>query len=271
MKTILLHVHEDAGQESRFQAAFDLARATGAHISCIQVTPFQDYVASDMFGGAYVLPAEIEIIREQEEKERTAVEARMGREGLPWDWRHIDGDVVRSLLSASRLADVIIVSLPEAGGRKEDGPLPIVAELAVNSRCPVLAVPQDLKAFSPGGRALVAWDGSPEASAAVRAATPLLQGASQVHIVTVEEEGKRSFPAIDASAYLSRHGIASELHEWPKKQRSVEEALADAANELAVDWIVMGAFGHSRLRETIFGGVTRFLLTAARVPLLLAH
>ena len=68
-------------------------------------------------------------------------------------------------------------------------------------------------------------DGSHEAAVALCAARPLLALASEVHVVTVEEKAKRDFPPIDASEYLSRHGIASEIHEWPRKGRTVEEAL----------------------------------------------
>lgn len=271
MKTILLHVHDDTAQESRLQAAFDLARATGGHISCLQVTALQDYVAMDMFGGSYVMPTDIGFIRDREATKRSEIEARIAREGLSWDWRNMDGDVVRCLLYGARLADVIVATLPPPGRRAENGPLSIVGDLSVNSRCPVLAVPHDITAFECTGRAVVAWDGSPEAAVALRAAVPLLQLAEQVHLVTVEESAKRAFPGTHASEYLARHGIHSELHEWPRKDRAIEEALGSAFNELAADWIVMGAFGHSRLRETIFGGVTRYLLGAARVPLLLAH
>jgi len=178
---------------------------------------------------------------------------------------------VQCILSASRLVDAIIVTLPGPGRRGIGDPLPIVADLAISSRAPILAVPKGCKAFACQGRAMVAWDGSHEAAVALCAARPLLALASEVHVVTVEEKAKRDFPPIDASEYLSRHGIASEIHEWPRKGRTVEEALAAAADELRVDWITMGAFGHSRLRETIFGGVTRYLLGEARVPLLLAH
>jgi len=271
MKTILLHIHDDTAQESRLQAAFDIARATGGHISCLQVTPIQDYVAMDMFGGSYVLPADIAFIRDQEAKERTQIETRLTREGVSWDWRHMDGDVVRCLLYAARLIDITVVTLPPPGRRADDGPLSIVADLAVSSRHPVLAVPHDVMSFNCAGRAVIAWDGSHEAAVALSAAIPLLKIAEQVHIVTVDEPRKRDFPATDASEYLSRHDIHSELHEWPRKDRLIEEALANAINELAADWIVMGAFGHSRLRETMFGGVTRYLLGAAQVPLLLAH
>ncbi len=271
MKTILLHIHDDNGQESRMQAAFDIARATGGHISCHQVTPLAEYVAGDIYGGSYIPPTEIDIIRESEDKARAVVEARMQREGVPWDWRHSDGEVVHCLLSASRLTDVVIVSLPAQGRRSAGDPLPIVPGLAISSRAPVIAIPVAARGFQCLGRAMVAWDGSHEASVALCASRPLLALASEVHVVAVEEKAKRDFPPFDANEYLSRHGISSEIHEWPRKGRSVEEALAAAAAELRIDWIAMGAFGHSRLRETIFGGVTRYLLSEGQVPLLLAH
>lgn len=271
MKTILLHIHDDTAQESRMQAAFDLARATGAHITCLQVTSLGEYVSMDMLGGNYVATAGLDIIRAQEDEVRARIEARLTAEGLPWDWRRAEGDAVTGLLSASRLADVIIVSLPALGRRAMGDPLPIVPDLAINSRVPVLAVPASTARFESTGRAMVAWDGSHEAAMALCSARPLLALVGEVHVVTVEEKAKRDFPPLDASEYLSRHGIGSEIHEWPRKGRTVEEALAAAALELQADWIVMGAFGHSRLRETIFGGVTRYLLAEARVPLLLAH
>jgi nucleotide-binding universal stress UspA family protein len=271
MKTILLHIHDDSGQESRMQAAFDIARATGAHISCHQVTPLADIVTADIYGGSYMSPADIDLIRQQEEDARVAIAARMQREGVSWDWRHNDGEVVQCLLSASRLVDAVVVTLPVQGRRSFDDPLPIVAGLAISSRAPVIAVPVATRGFSCLGRAMVAWDGSHEAAVALCAARPLLSLAGEVHVVTVEEKTKRDFPPIEASEYLSRYGIKSEIHEWPSKGRSIEEALTAAAAELKVDWIAMGAFGHSRLRETIFGGVTRYMLSESRVPLLLAH
>ncbi|MEJ7928079.1 universal stress protein [Sphingobium sp. AN641] len=271
MKTILLHIHDDSGQESRMQAALDIARATGAHIMCHQITALPDFVAADIYGGSYMLPVDIAAIRADEDKARAVIEERLQREGVFWDWRHSDGGVVQCLLSSSRLADAILVTLPDPGRRFEADPLPIVADLAVNSRSPVIAVPVGAGGFNCKGRAMVAWDGSHEASAALCAAKSLLAVAEEVHVVTVEEKAKRDFPPLEASEYLSRHGIRSEIHEWPRKERTIEEALVAAAAELRVDWIAMGAFGHSRLRETIFGGVTRFLLREGRVPLLLAH
>ena len=90
-------------------------------------------------------------------------------------------------------------------------------------------------------------------------------------VVTVVEKAD-GFPATDALRYLSHYGIHAELHERTVSGGlTIEEALEDAAVELKADWVVMGAFGHSRLRETLFGGVTRYFINSARFPLLLVH
>ncbi len=89
--------------------------------------------------------------------------------------------------------------------------------------------------------------------------------------MTVEEASKNTFPATDAPEYLARHGIKAEVHSWPRDGRAVEDALIAAVEALKPDWMVMGAYGHSRLRQFVFGGVTRTMLREGRVPVLLAH
>src|SRR3546814_1585612 len=89
-------------------------------------------------------------------------------------------------------------------------------------------------------------------------------------LVTVDEDAD-SFPATSASEYLSRHGIASELHEWPRNDRTVEDTLIQAIRGLDASYLIMGAYGRSRLRETLFGGVTKCLMSEAPVPLLVTH
>ena len=90
-------------------------------------------------------------------------------------------------------------------------------------------------------------------------------------IFPVDSERETGFPAIDASQYLARHGIRSELHECPLAGDSVADGVREAAARLGAGYVVMGAYGHSRFRETMFGGVTRSMLGESRVPLLLAH
>lgn len=271
MTSILLHIHDDSGSESRLQAACDIAREMSAHIHCVQVTSMPTMMASDLYGGAYMAPVLVAELHDIDARMRARMEDRLAREGVSWDWRQIDGDVVRSLLATSALSDLLVVTLPSGPRREMSDPLHLAAHLALGGRTPVLAVPQDARGMALAGRALVAWDGSQEASAALRLAVPLLKFAQDVHVVTVEEAGKYPFPATDAPEYLARHHIGSQLHSWPLNGRPVEAALKAAVDALKPDWIVMGAFGHSRLRELVFGGVTRAMLREVRVPLLLAH
>ncbi|BAV63801.1 universal stress protein [Sphingobium cloacae] len=271
MKSVLLHIRDDRGAESRLQAACDLARCCEAHIQCVQVRSAPDLIAADMYGGAAFAPALADELREIDDRLRAQVEDRLSREGVSWDWRQVNGEPVGALLRAAKLSDVIVATLPEAQRRDFKDALPIAADLALGGRTAVLAMPQSAKCFPIPGRALVAWDGSQEAAAAIRAAVPLLRLAQEVHLVTIEEADKQAFPSTDAPEYLSRHGISVQVHGRPRGEEAVETALLDAINALAADWMVMGTFGHSRLRELVFGGVTRRMLREAKVPLVLAH
>lgn len=271
MKSVLLHVHDDPGAESRLQAACDIVRATDGHVRCVQLRATSYFVAADNYGGAYITPEILAELTALDERTRANMEDRLRQEGVSWDWREVDGDTVRGLLSAAALADIIVVTLPEGSRTPLAGAPNIAADLALGGRVPVMAVPQTAKSLPVTGRALVAWDGSQEASAALRLAVPLLKLAHEVHVVTVEEEGKFEFPATDASEYLAWHGVGSQLHDWPRGGRAVADALTAAVGDLRPDWMVMGAFGHSRMREFIFGGVTRAMLRDASIPILLAH
>lgn len=271
MTSILLHIHDDSGAESRLQVACDIARAADAHLHCVQVTSVPGLIASDLYGGASMAPAMMAELHDIDARLRTHIEDRLRREGVNWDWRQVDGDLVNGLLSASTLIDFMIVTLPAGPRTDMSDPPHIVADLTLGSRVPVLAVPQAARGLTVVGRGLAAWDGSQQASAALRLSLPLLKLAEEVHIVTVEEAGKHLFPSTDAPEYLARHGIKSQLHIWPQDGRSVEATLQAAIGVLKPDWMAMGAYGHSRLRELVFGGVTRSMLRQARVPLLLAH
>lgn len=274
MKSILLHVNDDSGLEARVQAALALAQRHGGHISCVQVTPFNYYSGGDPFGGVYVFADVIDSVRAQERAVRATLETRLAAAGVPFDWRKLDGDVIQSLIDQARLMDIIVLSLPQ-GGDVARPPLPIAGDIAINARAPVLAIgpvgdTATGTAFDPAGCAMVAWNGSAEAAHALQLSLSLLHGASAVHIVGVSEEAS-GLPSTEAALYLSRHGIAAEVHEWPAKGRKVDVALLHAAAELDAAFMVLGAYGHSRLRETIFGGVTRELLRHSHVPLVFAH
>jgi nucleotide-binding universal stress UspA family protein len=268
MKNILLHIHDDDEQGARLGVALDLARQAGGHLSCVQVTPVEAY-GGDPYGGLFGMAALIDTIHTSDKALRHATERRLASEGVSWDWRCFDGNVVETLIDQSLLADVVVLSQP-ASGRSGRPPAAIIGDVVLYAPCPVLMVPQGQQRLDVGGPAVVAWNGSAEAAHALRLALPLLRGADAVHLVEVSDD-RPGVPAAEAALWLSRHGIATDVHDWPAKGRRVSVALLHAASELGAAVMVMGAYGHSRLRETVLGGVTRELIASSGVPLLLAH
>lgn len=270
MKSLLLFANDDGAFDARLEAAIAVTSAFESHLTCLQATPYDAFVLGDPFGGVYAFPSVIEEIHKAEQAHRARTEERLEREGVSWDWIARDGPAAQIIVDSSRLADMIVLSLPPHGGRVTGGPLSLTADVAIHARSPVLAVPVNGKVIDCFGSALVAWNGSAEASNALRFALPFLAKASAVNIVTVRDD-EIGFPSTDASRYLARHGIASELHEWPRDGRAVAEAVRDAASSLGAAYVVLGAYGHSRIREAVLGGVTRNMLDSSEIPLLLGH
>jgi nucleotide-binding universal stress UspA family protein len=269
MKAILLFANEDDALASRMQVGLDLTRAFEGHLTCFQVTPYDAFIMGDPFGGVYALPTMVQALGEAEDAHRGRMEAQLGHEGVAWDWLHRDGQAAQILVDRSRLADLVVMSLPAAHGR-QDGPISLTADVALHAGSPVLAVPRDATSLDCSGIAVLAWNGSAEASHALRSALPMLRLAAAVHIVTVTDHDS-VFPATDASHYLALHGIGSELHERQQDGEDIVDVILGAAQELGAAYIVMGAYGHSRIREAVLGGATRDMLSRSDLPVLLAH
>ena len=269
MKTILVHIEPDEGQDARLQAAFDLARAFGGHLACMQVTPYAAYALGEPAMGAFPVTALVEAINAQRRTERVAVEARLQAEGVSWNWLSRDGDVVERLSEAARLADVVVMnSGPFASNAGAQ--VATTGDVAIRAPSLVCAVPVASRGIAVTGTALIAWDGSQEAAIATRLALPLLRQAESVELLTVAEKPS-DFPARDAAIWLSRHGVSATIIERGDSGEGVEAVIRAVISERRAAFLVQGAYGHSRLRETLFGGVTRGLLANAPVPLFLAH
>lgn len=270
MKSIILHVHRDNGFAGRMAVALDICRAHGAHLSCIHVTPYGAYATFDPAGGMFASGVLIEELRKQQDALQAEVEGHLAHEDVCWDWQSYDGDVAQTLVSASALADLVILGQSSAAPRGGDEPLPIVDEVAVNADCPVLVVPQGCNRIDVTAPAVIGWNGSEQSARAIRQAVPMLKTASSVHLVSVAQKGD-DVPQLGASAYLSRHAVGSELHSIDAGGTSAEEALHRFALDQGAGLLVIGAYGHSRLRETLLGGVTRYLTMKSKVPLLLGR
>ena len=267
MKNILLLVHDDDGQEARLQAALDVTRVLGGHLTCLDVTALPALAGDYLAGAATAILVEDERAREAVNREK--IEGRVAHEGVEWTWIDATGDLAICIERAAILNQLIVVNR-----RLDSFPIPdmrnIAAELILKSGKPILAVPETAKGFHVAGRALVAWNGSAQADAALQAAVPLLALATHVTIFEVDD-GSAKVPAEAAAALLSRHGIHALLVREEAKAAVAEDLILDAVRERQIDYVVMGGFGHSRLREALCGGVSRAMLTLSPVPLFIAH
>lgn len=265
MKNILLLVHDDDGQEARLQVALDLARGLGGHLRCLDVSILPN-IAGDFYGATAMI---LEDERERESANRTRLENRLQHEDVAWDWTDMTGELGDCLAREAPLADLIVVN------RGLDTILSpdmrqVASVLLHESKTPVFAVPDSAPSLNVTGHALVAWDGSRAAGAALRAATPLLALAKRISVIEVGTPDATA-SAEDAAAYLSRHNLKSIVIRVPGFNGDVGEHLLAEARNRAADYLVMGGYGHSRMREALFGGVTRTLLQRSPIPLFLAH
>ncbi|KQY30379.1 universal stress protein UspA [Caulobacter sp. Root1455] len=264
MKTVLLFVHEDPGQEARLQAALDLVRSLGGHLKCVDVTPIPAF-AGDYDGGAAGLILVEE--RKIEAANRAALQLRLANEDAPWDWIDSMGYMADCVVHEAGLADLVVVNCKRDTFLDLD-PRGIVTATVLSARCPVVAVPDDARGFDAGGHALVAWDGSEPVMATLRAAVPLLRLAGSVTLFTVDDGGK-GVPAEAAAAYLSRHGVHAAIERVPARDTRADKVILEACANQGASYCLMGAYSHGRAREDLFGGVTRGMLDAARLPLVL--
>lgn len=267
MKNVLLIVHADAGQEARFQAALDLTRALRGHLTCVDVFVPQ-VIADDLYmgsGSAWAMATELTAEREH----GAALKSRIAVEDVPWDWIDATGGLSSRITDEAGLADVIVSSIQ--ADHMFDPNLPrVTANIALTNNQPVVAVPAASRGVDWAGRALVAWDGSAAAMAALRASVPILALATDVEILEVDD--RTAGPSAAAGAhYLSRHGIPATIERIHSLHRPTAELILDRAQDIGADYIVMGAYGHNRTRELFFGGVTRSMMQASPLPLVLAH
>ncbi|NNC71473.1 MAG: universal stress protein [Sphingomonadaceae bacterium] len=268
MKSILLHVYEDREFETRFQAALDLARTFNGHITCLHATPFEDYLATDPFMVA-ALPVEFSTkMQKKRDALQASIQDEIENEDVSWDWIHKDDLISDALIRHSVLSDVIVVSSAVRDQYKDDARA-VVGKVITHAKAPVLSIPSKLKRLDLKKPAIVAWNGKPEAAAALRQGLPLLKFASSVHLVSVGDR-LLAYPPDRAARYLSRHGVKSEIVSRPIGE-NVSSSLQDAAREFSAGLLVMGGYGHSRLREYFLGGVTRELLETSPVPMLFGH
>lgn len=265
MTTILLMVHDDSGQESRLQCALDATRAVEGHLLCLDLLRMP--VVVDAYGVGVGQAAVIMDEADREDSHVARLDKRLAAEGVSYEFARMRGEFDIAIAEGGRLVDLIVVSGQGVEDLKDQSDLP--ARVAQLTSAPILVVPAGQERFDLCGKAIVAWDGSSPAAAAIRGAVPMLKRSAAVEVLTISDKGSYAEPQ-DVAQYLARHGCTVETRTIARDGVVGAQLLRELAASGAA-WGVMGSYGHSRMREQIFGGVTRSLLTNSPIPLLISH
>jgi nucleotide-binding universal stress UspA family protein len=276
-KTILTIAGTEAPWEGDLKLAADLCEQTDAHLSVLVMAlaappPIGEYAAVVSDGWLQEREADLKHLNARKEKVATIVAASA-----------VSGDVVSEYPEAGwademigrrgRYADLTLAGpeLLKTETLKEK----VVEGALFWSGKPLLLVPEGARPTLEPKRVLVAWDTRIEATRAVREALELLATADEVRLAIVDPvEGERSHgeePGADVATFLARHGVKATVDRLPSENHSVADVLRRHAVDTDAEMLVMGAYGHSRLRERIFGGMTRSMLENPPLPVFLAR
>jgi len=270
-RTIVLHLDDTPDCQTRDQQAFVLAAQFDAHLIGLGV------LSSLAIPGTSPTEVVVDLLSEQWEADRQALEnatvtfaAAARTAGVASvETRFVVGIPEFVVALHARYADLVVV------GQRATSEGGIAENLVLNAGRPVLVVPRRWEGRGVGERVMVAWNARREATRALTDAIPLLQRAKQVDVVTVnaepQREGHGELPGADIALYLARHGVKANVLATQADGVNVGEWLLSRAADLRADMIVMGAYGHSRLRELVLGGATRTVLESMTVPVLMSH
>lgn len=277
-KTILTFLPDASRAGRLLDTALPIARARDAHLIGLHVMPRVPVMYA-------VAAAEIppDIIAQQEsmlegeaDKLRELFNARCEAAGVRGEWRcnKIErADLASDVVGQTLCADLVIVAQEEEDpfGLGSDMPSRIV----VDTGRPVLILPRVGSYPSIGKHVVVAWNGTREAARAALDAVPLMRDAETVKVLAVDPKCREGYDSIalgdEMALCLARHGIKAEAKVTTSGEISVGDELLNRLADEGCDLLVMGCYGHSRLRETLFGGVTRDLLEHMTAPVLMSH
>lgn len=276
LKTIAAFLDETPASAARLEAAIALAEPLSAHVDGIALldeAPLFYAAGSEM-----ALDLWAQSLRERRSTaKKIADEAaeRIAAQGLSAGGR-ADAAVpaVLAELAAlhARTSDISLVGVPT--GDTASVLSEILDGALFGSGRPVLAMPAGAAPVQLG-KILVAWDAGQAASRAIHDAMDFLEKADAVSLAIVDPTPSSGIygeePGADMAAHLARHGVKVTLERLPSLDRSIAETMIGHAGDIGAGMIVMGGYGHSKLREAVFGGVTREMLLTSPVPMFMSH
>lgn len=273
-KTILLSLNEIARLPQLISVARDLGVKFGAHIAGLYIIPGLQVYADSGYG---VAPAINDVIRnyyqENLPKVRKEFETAMKNDKLSFDLHVVDSSVPNILTNAvanAYDADLIVISNTErdnAYGVESD----FAERFVIAAGRPVMILPYKGDVKLKMDQIMIGWNESRESSRAVFDALPFLKQSKKTRIVSVDVAPRGNLPAVGIAETLDRHKIKIEVTDVSSDGMTTGETLLRAANDYGADMLVLGAYGHSRFSELVFGGVTRHVLRNLDRIALMSH
>jgi nucleotide-binding universal stress UspA family protein len=275
-KTILVFVDGSKQAPGVLKVAFGLAKRSKGHVIGMHVRPrFQPPAFTD---GTYVMDtlyqAHDKNVKAEEAKAAATFKTAAG-ETRAVEWRVRDGFADDELAHAARYADLVVIGQADPDMPALGVPTDLAEQVALHTERPVLVVPHIGVPKEPGKTVLLAWNRSREASRAATAALPLLASADKVVVLSVDSKNAKAGDGHDHDEdiirWLSRHGVKATMQHDVAGDTDIASVILSRAADHDADLIVMGVYGHSRMREMVLGGVSRTLLHSMTAPLLIAH
>jgi nucleotide-binding universal stress UspA family protein len=274
-KTILVHLNRQSRAQAVLEPALDLARRHASHLVGIYVRPgIQSTLIADNLPSVSALEAEANAERRDEE-DIAATFARMTQnQPFSAEWRALEplhSDLAGTVLQHAYAAHLVIASQNDPDWARSSL-LDFPERLVLESGRPVLVVPYVGSYREIGKNVVIAWKAGREAARAVFDALPVLESAKSVRILRITERREElAGNEAEIAATLARHGVHPEVRTSYATDIGVGDELLSRLADLGADLLVMGAYGHSRLREYVFGGATRHIARHMTVPTLFSH
>lgn len=275
IKQVLVHLDPTPASRQRLQVAIGLARQQGARLSALYATIPLLLTAAVPPDAAAAMAILAEVDQEQRAATRNMFDEVVRARGIEATWSvTLDLSMFRSFMHQALYADLLVLGQPGEGhDLAASVPADFPEYVLLTSGRPAMIIPHIGCSDTPGTIAAIAWKPTREAARAVTAALPLLQRASQVHVLcwgnpeVTTVAGER----LELGRYLALHGVQATWHSDASEPEALGEVLLSRISDLDADLLVMGCYGHSRAREWILGGASRTVLASMTVPVLMAH
>ena len=275
-RNLLLHLDSTPACRQRVNATLDLAERFEAHVTGLVTPAMVMPYAFNSGPSAALIEQSQALIDAQTRQTVTAFEAAAQQyRSVAIESRIASADASAAIALSARYADLVVIGQSNPEQEADEGARVAPGEVLLGCARPVLLIPYIGAPAGFGKTVLIAWNGSRESCRAVADAMPLLKQAQRVIVMAanpqISDAAHGDLPGADLAAYLARHDVKAEAHADPGAEVDIGQELLSRAADLGVDLLVMGAYGHSRAREWVFGGVTRTILQSMTMPVLMSH